>query len=339
MKTYLHTAYLLFSLLIMDRAFADTRHSTGSGNWNTAATWNASGSPVCGDSIVIQAGHTISVTTQQNYGSCAAPMRVIIYGTLMFYNGAKLSLPCGSYVMVYPGGVVDHDEGLAISNIINICDNVEWNSNSTLYGPACLPETHPVCSQVLPIELIRFTAEACEAGRICLSWQTISETLNDHFEIEHSKNGEVFSHVGSVLSGAPNGNSLQPVYYNYVHENPAVGIDYYRLKQVDRNAAFSYSKIISASADPGDGLKFLVFPSYTSGEFTAQVTGLRDSGKLITLMRDASGNLVYKALSFYEDASAQITLRPGKKLAAGVYFCSFIVNEQEHVVKIFAGND
>jgi hypothetical protein len=339
MKPALHTALLLLAALLFNELQADTRHSTGSGNWNTASTWNSSGSPVCGDSVVIQAGHIISVTTQQNYTGCSAPLKVIVYGTLMFYNGSKLNLPCGSYVIVYPGGIVDHDEGLANSNIINICSEVEWNSNYTLNGPACLPATFSVCSQVLPIELAGFSAERCETAQICLRWQTLTETMNDRFELEHSKDASHFSVLASINTKALNGNSLQPLTYSYTHEQRAGGIEYYRLRQVDRNGASRYSAIISASADAGDGLAFLVFPGFSASELTAHVTGLNDSGSIVTLLRDGSGNLLYKSLNFYDEETAQVNIRPAQQLSAGVYFCSFVVNGAEHTVKVFVGNN
>ncbi|MCH5719979.1 hypothetical protein [Niabella hibiscisoli] len=47
-----------------------------------------------------------------------------------------------------------------------------------------------------------------------VSWQTLSETNNDHFEIQASTNGESFKTVASVASKAANGNSDTLINYN-----------------------------------------------------------------------------------------------------------------------------
>src|SRR5688572_16556801 len=93
--------YLLFALLVYGTPCNGiTVVSAASGNWANTSTWNPSCIPGCGDSIVIQAAHTISVTTQQNYEKCSQPLRIVIYGHLKFFNGSKLNLPCGSYIIV-----------------------------------------------------------------------------------------------------------------------------------------------------------------------------------------------------------------------------------------------
>jgi hypothetical protein len=49
--------------------------------------------------------------------------------------------------------------------------------------------------------------------------------------------------VGTVKG---NGTTSLPQLYNFMDENPGVGVHYYRLKQVDFDTQFEYSKIKSA---------------------------------------------------------------------------------------------
>lgn len=83
---------------------------------------------------------------------------------------------------------------------------------------------------ILPVELIDFSAKATQNGSIILEWSTATETNNSHFEIQHSTDAKSFTTLAKV-KGA--GTTLEKQYYQFVHEEAKVGINYYRLKQID----------------------------------------------------------------------------------------------------------
>ncbi len=89
----------------------------------------------------------------------------------------------------------------------------------------------------LPIALLSFEASVCGSA-VCLAWQTASETDNDFFTVEKSKDGKHWEHVVDV-EGA--GNSYSVLNYNAIDRWPFMGLSYYRLKQTDFNGAFGYS--------------------------------------------------------------------------------------------------
>lgn len=98
----------------------------------------------------------------------------------------------------------------------------------------------------LPINLSAFTAVA-GAGDVLLNWNTAQEINNQGFEVERSTNNQAFIPLGFINSKAANeGNSAVPLQYTYVDNAPVAGTNYYRLKQVDINGNFSYSKTVSA---------------------------------------------------------------------------------------------
>lgn len=102
----------------------------------------------------------------------------------------------------------------------------------------------------LPIELLWFEADLVNDYSI-LRWQTKSEQENDHFKIEHSLNGTSWTTIGQV-KGA--GNSTQTLNYDFVHESPNLGLNYYRLKQVDFNGTYTYSEIRSVELNENSTL-------------------------------------------------------------------------------------
>lgn len=97
----------------------------------------------------------------------------------------------------------------------------------------------------LPVDLTSFTAMAVEEHAV-LNWQTASEKNNSHFVVERSIDGNLFEMIGTVKG---KGNSKLVSNYSYNDFNAAqVGRTlFYRLKQVDLDGKFDYSKAVAVS--------------------------------------------------------------------------------------------
>lgn len=94
---------------------------------------------------------------------------------------------------------------------------------------------------VLPIELKKFDAKAQQKSTL-LTWTTASEKDNALFKIQHSTNGVDFATISEMKGHGTNNVATD---YNYEHSTPSVGINYYRLAQVDFNGTATYSPIRS----------------------------------------------------------------------------------------------
>ena len=117
---------------------------------------------------------------------------------------------------------------------------------------ACGGETNATCEAeipfgsyaltTLPVELTAFRAEPSPEGAL-LTWSTASETDNDYFEVELSRDGQAFSAIGQV---AGHGTSSTTTDYTFTYPTAATGWHYFRLRQVDRDGQAAYSGIDSA---------------------------------------------------------------------------------------------
>lgn len=67
---------------------------------------------------------------------------------------------------------------------------------------------------VLPVTFGGVSAKIIN-GKLVVNWSTMSETNNDHFDVEISKDGTNFTKIGSVKSSAPNGISTGTIDYKY----------------------------------------------------------------------------------------------------------------------------
>jgi hypothetical protein len=90
----------------------------------------------------------------------------------------------------------------------------------------------------LPVSLLDFNG-AVRAKAVELNWKTAQESNSLHFEVLKSTDGITFNSIGKV-NAAGNSTGLQS--YQFMDNTPAVGANYYKLKQVDIDGRFEYSK-------------------------------------------------------------------------------------------------
>jgi hypothetical protein len=125
--------------------------------------------------------------------------------------------------------------------------NVNWNSTQNWWEVG-FPVTGfsgffvtGLINSVLPVTVRQVTASKTNDG-VLVEWQVGNEVNFLHYEVETRHDGNGFSTVGIVA--ATNNTS-----YNFLHGNPVAGINYYRLKLVDIDGNFSYSRTVSCLND------------------------------------------------------------------------------------------
>lgn len=119
----------------------------------------------------------------------------------------------------------------------------------------------------LPVELTYFEAMQRDEKNVLLRWGTASELNNSHFEIQHSHDGEYYQSL-KVVDG--NGTTTEAQSYSYIHQNAVLGINYYRIRQVDFDGTFEYSPVEVVDFDGERLIK--VYPTPSTGKFTLEVS-------------------------------------------------------------------
>lgn len=109
----------------------------------------------------------------------------------------------------------------------------------------------------LPIELISFTGKIQQRS-VVLNWRTATEISNDFFSIERSADGRHFLETGRVQGS---GTTAEPQDYRFADDSPLPGLNYYRLRQVDFDGQFSYSKVVSIQAGKSAGIHLYPSPA------------------------------------------------------------------------------
>ena len=138
-----------------------------------------------------------------------------------------------------------------------------YNQNEGLWSPVQTINTYP-----LPVNLLSFTVSKLSKANK-LDWTSTKEINNSYFDIEHSLNGIDFSTIRNVVG---KGTSSVNQAYQFIDPNPINGINYYRLKQVDKDSRFQFSNVLSIN-NTFSNQTVSIYPNPTTSNLTIEVTG------------------------------------------------------------------
>ncbi len=211
---------------------------------------------------------------------------------------------------------------------IGLCHNTVaktvFADNIASFSPwSAAPET-----TILPVNLIFFKATKQQNNFVELTWQTATEENHNTFEIQKSINGDNFTTIAFVKN-IDKQNSNIAKNYSFL-DNQCLQTSYYRIKQIDNDGKFTYSKIETIAMDFADNQDFAITPNPFSNKITIHTTFAKDAFVSIYLT-----DLLGMSLVNFEGKLADIEIKLCKKienLPSGVYFIS-IWNEKNKIVQ------
>lgn len=165
----------------------------------------------------------------------------------------------------------------------------------------------------LPVELSLFEANLSQ-NEVILKWETESEFNNDYFDVEHSVDGVYFTPIAEIQG---NGISTEKTDYSFTHRNPEVGINYYRLNQMDFDGRSEYSKVVTAEFESEIG-DVTIYPNPAKELLTIELNIAFENDSNIQIF-DLTGRLVGTSKMSLEKGNNQLLLDVSL-LQNGVYF-------------------
>lgn len=178
-----------------------------------------------------------------SYATGSARGRSVVGGVV--YRGNEWPLMKGFYVgmdyfsgdihVLNASGSVKHYETSTFTNIRDIGED----EAGEIYAVGATAVYRIEAENPLPVTLVSFSGTPAAEG-VRLAWQTAMEKDFRSFEIEYSADARRFENIGSVPGGSAAGGS-----YSFTHSTTETGNLYYRLKMVDTDESFRYSKMIT----------------------------------------------------------------------------------------------
>jgi hypothetical protein len=171
---------------------------------------------------------------------------------------------------------------------------------------------------VLPVEFTSFAGKVIDC-QTQLTWSTASEINNDRFEVQHSTDAKKFTSLTKV-KGA--GTTVETQQYSFIHQEVALGTNYYRLKQVDTDGTTDYSEMIAVdNTCEYKGDIFSIFPNPVGGEELTISYEVQQSHEAEIEVLDVSGKLILRNRVAAELGENRFSLRTAA-LAPGTYYIS-----------------
>jgi len=218
------------------------------------------------------------------------------------------------------------------TDIIFSYSAVAANNNGSTTGDAVYSGSSQ--SIPLPLDLISFRISNQDQN-VRLDWTTISESNFDKFIIERNSFEEQWEEIG-FIKGI--GNTTSTFDYHYIDKTAPKNTDLlYRLKVVDLDGLFDYSKLVNTQIISVSETKTIAYPNPVKlGEclfvnFEADKDYNNISGQLI----DINGKTIVQADNFINGTIAiganRITVETAS-LSPGIYF-AILYNETEVIFK------
>lgn len=139
-------------------------------------------------------------------------------------------------------------------------------------------------SSPLPVTLINFEVAKSES-LVHISWSTASEENSSYFDIERSTDARTWSSIGQVPAKEQSNSISQ---YDFTDQTPVAGVNYYRLKMVDLDQSFAYSKIRSVSLE---GTNISMYPNPVTTQLNIDNSGSDPIQKVV--LYNMTGTAVY----------------------------------------------
>jgi hypothetical protein len=250
------------------------------------------------------------------------------YGKLGIKDGPVAASNYATYNSTTPPDDNDHDGMADAWELSHGLDPANANDRNTINAEGyTMLEVYLntlIAVQNLPLTFLSFEANLGQGSgnQTQLKWTTTNEINTSKFIVERSDDGGNFSAIAEVNANNTSGTHQ----YVSLDQHPLKGISYYRLKQVDNDGKYTYSKVVAVDLklnkevtlypNPvGDSLIFM-HPSSLS---KATINLVSTNGKV--------------AISVSAQPNTSQTEIDVSSLKAGAYILNYLGKEETLVLK------
>ncbi|HTE23804.1 beta strand repeat-containing protein [Flavitalea sp.] len=165
---------------------------------------------------------------------------------------------------------------------------------------------------LLPITLTKFTAFETGNCAARIEWTSSSDETNTGYEILHSNDGATFKTIAKMNSNHNAGSNS----YAYTDNSVANGLNYYRLKMLDIDGTYAYSRTVTVRTECGKTIiQLMPNPVNT----VATITGLKMGDEIRVTSSDGRAEIKKLATTGTESLNMSV-------LANGVHLVQILRN-------------
>jgi len=172
----------------------------------------------------------------------------------------------------------------------------------------------------LPVQFITFTGKLTPEKDIQLNWEANVDGKHKRFVIEKSNDRIQFSPIGTVQGTDP---------YQLLDRFPAIGNNYYRIRQEDIDGGVTYSKIINVIYNPG--YLITLYPNPVKDQLNVRLEMPKPDEVTISIS-DLTGRVVHTVNQNINDRIKDVKINTAS-LAAQMYFVQITNRKGEVLLK------
>ncbi|MBL7719854.1 MAG: T9SS type A sorting domain-containing protein, partial [Flavipsychrobacter sp.] len=154
-----------------------------------------------------------------------------------------------------------------------------------------------------------------------IDWRSSTEAMGDKYELQRSADAKSFTTIATINA---KGDASA---YAYWDAEPVTGANYYRVKLVDANGNYGYTKVVTATVK-GTNFSVEAYPNPVGDVLTVKANGAMGTNAMLEIT-DATGKAI-RTVKF-ESNSLNVNM---SDLAAGVYFIKYSDDANHESIKI-----
>ena len=202
-----------------------------------------------------------------------------------------------------------------------------------VFGPATttLDATYGLIfteSLPLPVVLVQFLATRNDDGSVKVSWATSQEENSNYYDVERSSDQSQWSSIGTVKA---KGYSSITTNYFLNDKSPIIGTGYYRLKMVDLDGKFTYSRTIPVTTDD-NSIPLVIYSNPFSDQIRLKIN-VSEAQNLLLTVSDMMGKTYISQSYQAQNGDNFVNLQPSIG-SSGMYILRIQGNSYDRTVKL-----
>lgn len=255
----------------------------------------------------------------------------IFLRTLVFVLAMVASISCyaqGPFNVgtIHPGDSIVIYYDVTINNPLVPSNAISISHQGTVSGSnfADVPTNDPATPAVgdatltllntpLPVVFSEFKAYRQEHS-VALTWRIVAEENAWKYEVEKSDDARIFKKIGEV--SATGGSGI--IDYGFTDESPFQGINYYRLKALDLDATFTFTRIVKVATDEATASGNL-YPNPMTGKIVNLELQNLAKGRYDLTLINMAGQIIYTKRIEHPGGSASQLIHIPENIGTGIY--------------------
>ena len=186
-------------------------------------------------------------------------------------------------------------------------------------------------NSTLPVHFSSFSATP-QNGKVGLLWKVEGEKDINKYDVEYSQDGKSFTKLSSVEA---KGNNALSIAYNYLHENPSKGINFYRIKSIEKSGQFIYSSVVKVDLNEQIS-NFQVFPNPVKGQQLNLRFGNKPEGNYTVRLLNQMGQVLLNKYIQHPGGSGQYSIPLNATFTNGIYGLEIVsANKTKELKRVY----